>query len=94
MMDNPSILRSAYSLLNALEENDLTEAAEACAQIKRLSLQFGELSIWSAAIRLHPMLCGQWNERVAREQAVAQLAMEIDGRYGRPGEMEASAGKG
>ena len=92
MKNGPSILGSAYSLLNALEEDDLAEAADACAQIKRLSLQFGELSIWSAAIRLHPMLCGQWNERVAREQAVAQLAMEIDGRYGRPGEIEASTG--
>lgn len=91
-MNSPSILGSAYSLLNALEGNDLTEAADACAQIKRLSLQFGELSIWSAAIRLHPMLCDRWNEGLAREQAVAQLATEIDGRYGRPGEIEAGAG--
>ena len=93
-MNSPSILESAYRLVNALEEDDLAEAADACAQIKRLSLQFGELSIWSAAIRLHPMLCGRWNERAAREQAVAQLAMEIDGRYGCPGEIKASAGQG
>jgi len=91
-MNSPSILGSAYRLINALEEDDLAEAADACAQIKRLSLQFGELSIWSAAIRLHPMLCERWNERVAREQAVAQLAIEIDSRYGRPDEIEASAG--